>query len=114
MPSYVEENNSPYIDGAFISTDYAITASDTVYNQAYATTDHLLCDQDLIWFANSGVTRHMTGHIAWFSDLTTIPNEQWPIKGIGPRIIYAKGIGTINIDRYINNEWQSGSIQEVL
>jgi hypothetical protein len=44
MPSYVEENNSPYIDGAFIGADYAITATDTVYNQAYATTDYLLCD----------------------------------------------------------------------
>jgi hypothetical protein len=56
----------------------------------------------------------MTGHITWFSNLTTIPDGQWPIKGIGPRIIYAKGIGTINIDHYINNEWQSGSLQEVL
>jgi hypothetical protein len=66
------------------------------------------------WYADSGATPHMTGHFEWFSVFKPIPEGQWPIRGIGPNPIYARGIGRINIDRKINNSWKPGSLDEVL
>jgi hypothetical protein len=56
----------------------------------------------------------MIGHLEWFCDITTIAEGQWPIKGINSQVLYARGIRRINIDRFINGEWRSGLLEEVL
>jgi hypothetical protein len=66
------------------------------------------------WFADSGATRHMTGHLEWFCDIKMIAEGQWPIRGISSQVLYARGIGRINIDRIIEGEWHTGSLEEVL
>lgn len=67
-----------------------------------------------VWFTNSGATRHMKVHYQWFSDIEPIPEGQWPIREIGPKPIYAQGIGRINIDKKINRTWKAWSLDEVL
>jgi hypothetical protein len=56
----------------------------------------------------------MTGHLEWFVELQPIPEGQWPIQGISSQLLYARGIGRINIERLIDNEWRSSFLKEVL
>jgi hypothetical protein len=44
----------------------------------------------------------MTCHLNWFSQIQEIPKGQWPICGISSQIVYARGIGCICINSFIN------------
>jgi hypothetical protein len=56
----------------------------------------------------------MTGHLEWFSELQPIPEGQWPIPGISSQVLYTRGIGRININRLLVDDWRSGYLEEVL
>jgi hypothetical protein len=56
----------------------------------------------------------MTSHLEWFNELQPIPKGQWPIQGISSQVLYAKGIGRINMDRLLADNWHSGYLEEVL
>jgi transposase InsO family protein len=105
--------NSDRDDIAFMATDSSTDDSCELITHGLVTSAGTQTHND-VWFADSGATRHMTGHYEWFSAMESIPEGQWPIRGISSKPIYAQGIGRIDIERKINGIWKSGSLDEVL
>jgi hypothetical protein len=104
---------NPTEDRAFFGLDYALTTAGEVTSSAFVTITPTTQPSEA-WFANSGATRHMSGHLDWFTTLQHIPVGQWPIRGISSQIIYARGIGRIYIDCFIDGQWRTGHLDNVL
>lgn len=63
---------------------------------------------------HSGATRHMSGDESMLIDLRIIPDNSWPVNGIGGTVLYARGIGTMRLVRHIGDSSTYGEVKDVL
>ena len=66
------------------------------------------------WISDSGASEHMTYRREWFTELRPIPRGAWPIRAAGNSLLYAAGVGTINISAYVNGETVEHTLTNVL
>lgn len=71
-------------------------------------------DQDQqTWICDSGATAHMTNQHGWFKNIEPL-KEPIAIKIANNKIIAASGIGTIEIQALVHNEWHDRQMHNVL
>jgi hypothetical protein len=56
----------------------------------------------------------MCGELSYFTELCDIPPNSWPINGIGGKILYAVGVGTIKMTSFVNGVSVEGELKNVL
>lgn len=65
-------------------------------------------------YLDSGATRHMSGDESMLTDLRIIPDNSWPVNGIGGTVLYTRGIGTMRLVRHVGDSSTYGEVKEVL
>ena len=66
------------------------------------------------WLADSGSSHHMTDQRSWFTNFTTVLAETWPVQAVGGHTTFVGGIGDISIEIYIRNQWEQGTLTDIL
>jgi hypothetical protein len=56
----------------------------------------------------------MSGDESMLIDLRIIPDNSWPVNGIGGTVLYARGIGTMRLVRHIGDSSTYGEVKDVL
>jgi hypothetical protein len=56
----------------------------------------------------------MSGDESMLTDLRIIPDNSWPVNGIGGTVLYARGIGTMRLVRHVGDSSTYGEVKEVL
>lgn len=73
------------------------------------------CDIDPTdWFADSGSSHHMTDQRSWFSTFTSVPVGTWPVQAVAGHTTFVEGYGDIDIEIFIQNQWERGILKDVL
>lgn len=93
------------VDAGSSKTAYVCDVS-SLYS---ASTDE---DQN-VWICDSGATAHMTNQRAWFKNIEAL-KEPMAIKVANNKIIAADGIGTIEIQAFVQGEWCDRQMYNVL
>lgn len=64
------------------------------------------------WLMDSGASRHICFRREWFSECRSCSNVK---VTLGDDTSYeAKGVGTVLIKKFVNNQWENGQIENVL
>ena len=68
------------------------------------------------WFADSGASQHMTDQRSYFLDenFSTISVGAWPVRGIGNKLLFARGRGNISITTEVAGYANTATIHDVL
>ena len=56
----------------------------------------------------------MTDQRSWFTNFTSVPAGTWPVQAVGGHTAFVEGIGDIPIEIQIQNQWERGTLTDVL
>ena len=65
-----------------------------------------------VWLLDSGASRHISFKREWFTDFSVTSGE-YVMLGDN-RECEVRGVGTVKIRKFVNNEWTSSTIEYVL
>lgn len=72
----------------------------------------LTVDMEDAWIVDSGASRHVCFHREWFIEMRLCTNDRVSLSDNST--CEAKGVGTILIQKYVNGQWETGRIENVL
>lgn len=70
-------------------------------------------DPPLLWISDSGASNHFSGHREWFTHYEELV-PQVPIRQTDGKAIMAIGKGTVTLDAWLNKEWVSVDLKDVM
>lgn len=74
---------------------------------------YVACDNINAWYLDSGATEHMSPRRTWFTNYKKI-NGEHPIRIGNGQVIYAIGVGDIDVLAYNGKQWNEMYLQNVL
>ncbi|ODM88300.1 Retrovirus-related Pol polyprotein from transposon TNT 1-94 [Orchesella cincta] len=69
--------------------------------------------EDDVWHSDSGATHHITGRRDWYESYTEYENPV-SVSMTDKGKTFARGIGTVRIEAYVNGKWLESTINNVL
>ena len=95
-------------------------AQNTMYLKNQANMSAFLVSQDLLesaspfqWISDSGATQHITGYKDWYEEYVEFETPK-TLSLTDKHKAYAKGIGRIKVEAYMQDNWQQCTISNVL
>lgn len=90
-------------------------ASFKVSESCIGISEAMLADHNTqMWYANGGPSKHMSDCRENFMDMREVPNGTWYVLIANDQRLWVRGVGKIHIERWIDEQWHLGYLQEVL
>lgn len=65
------------------------------------------------WYLDSAANNKLTGQRGWFHSFTELGSNEKPIKYGDGKVLYARGVGSIDVRRFVQGEWLEAEINNV-
>lgn len=66
------------------------------------------------WISDSGASQHMTFRREWLRDFRELPLGEHEVALGDDKVCYALGVGTVDIEKFVNGKWIASHIKTVL